>query len=126
MFFFLSKTVKVNFMPISAILRYPIQLLCRERNKQTNQLAFLKHVMLWVVSNKIRTLWLGAELFDLVRDKRFRIPLMSVVFWHLLKDKPWGDVVTGNKFSDLVNESFMEYKNTVRKESEGSAYLFLL
>ncbi|XP_075257403.1 uncharacterized protein LOC142349606 isoform X2 [Convolutriloba macropyga] len=64
----------------------------------------------------------GAELFDLVRDKRFRIPLMSVVFWHLLKDKPWGDVVTGNKFSDLVNESFMEYKNTVRKESEGQKY----
>ena len=30
--------------------------------------------------------------------------------------------MTGNKFSDIVNESFLEYKNTVRKESEGQKY----
>lgn len=64
----------------------------------------------------------GAEIFNLVKDKRFRIPLMSLLFWHLNRDKPWGDVVTGAKFSELVNDCFVEYKNNLRQESDNQKY----
>jgi hypothetical protein len=60
----------------------------------------------------------GKAVFGLIREKKFRIPVMSVLLWHLLKEKPWGEL-TGLQFSQLVNDLFAEYEAQVKSEANG-------